>query len=203
MRRLALVPARGGSKGIPRKNIALLGGKPLIAWTIQAARSASSIDRVVVSTDDAEIAEIAVHYGAEVPFLRPADLSGDRAAAQPVIAHAVSWLAVHEGWTAEAVAYLQPTSPLRGAADIDHAAELLTTRNADTVVSVVPVPHNMTPASLMRECEGLLEFCMAEDQRQFSRHDKPRLYARNGPAILLARRAVIEAGTLYGARIVG
>lgn len=201
MKVLALIPARGGSKGIPRKNIAPLGGRPLVAWTIEAARAATGIARVVVSTDDAEIAEVARTAGAEVPFLRPAEISDDAAPALPVMAHALGWLADKQGWTADAVAYLQPTSPFRDAADIDAAVALLQDRAADTVVSVVAVPHNMSPSSLMQVQDGWLAFTVPPAERQFRRQTKERLLARNGPAILLDRRAVIERGQLYGDRI--
>lgn len=201
MRVLALIPARGGSKGIPRKNIAPLGGKPLIAWTIAAARSATRVSRVVVSTDDAEIADVARAAGAEVPFLRPAEISNDAAPALPVIVHAVGWLEANGGWSAEAVVYLQPTSPFRDAADIDAAIASLQDGAADTIVSVVEVPHNMSPSSLMEVRDGWLSFMVPPEQRQFRRQAKQRLFARNGPAILLNRRSVIDNGELYGERI--
>lgn len=201
MRVLALIPARGGSKGIPRKNIAPLGGKPLIAWTIEAARAASRITRTIVSTDDPEIAEVARAHGAEVPFLRPADISDDAAPALPVLRHAVSALEAMDNWSAEAVAYLQPTSPFRGGSHIDEAIALLDERNADTVVSVVRVPHNMVPTSLMEVRDSWLSFCASPEQRQFRRQAKETLFARNGPAILLNRRAIIEGPGLYGDKI--
>lgn len=201
MKILALIPARGGSKGIPRKNLAQLGGKPLIAWTIEAARRATGIARVVVSTDSAEIAEVATAWGAEVPFLRPSDISGDTTPALPVICHAMGWLEENASWTADAVAYLQPTSPFRNATDIDIAITLLTKREADTVVSVVSVPHNMVPTSQMEERDGWLSFRVPSSELQFRRQSKDRFFARNGPAILLNRRATILGGALYGKRI--
>lgn len=198
---LAVIPARGGSKGIPRKNIAPLGGMPLIAWTIAAARNATSISRVIVSTDDDEIAQVSTAHGAEVPFVRPPKISGDTAPALPVIQHAVDWLASNAQWQADAVAYLQPTSPFRTAADIDAAVAIMHERDADTVVSVVEVPHNMSPTSLMEQREGWLAFAAPPEQRQFRRQTKEKLFARNGPAILLNRRSVIGRNELYGERI--
>ena len=199
MRILGLVPARGGSHGIPRKNLAPLGGRPLVAWTIAAAR-ASRLDRVIVSTDDAEIADVSRKYGAETPFLRPARLATDDALALPVIAHTLDELERSEGWRPDAVAYLQPTSPFRNAPDIDAAVALLGEGDMDTVVSVMSVPHNMLPSSLMRETpDGLLNFLAPPDRRRFRRQDKnERLFARNGPAILLVRTGVIRSGRLYG-----
>lgn len=200
---LGLIPARGGSKGIPRKNIADLGGKPLIAWTIAAALQTPGLSRIVVSTDDDEIAGIARQWGAEVPFLRPVDIASDGAAALPVITHAVEHLARHDGWQADAVAYLQPTSPFRRSADIAAALELLGDAATETVVSVVRVPHNMQPNSLMRlAADGSLVFAAPPTERKFRRQDKGEvLFGRNGPAILLSRAAVFASGDIYGARI--
>lgn len=201
MKVLAIIPARGGSKGIPRKNIAPLGGKPLIAWTIAAARSATSISRVIVSTDDNEIAQISKAQGAEVPFLRPPEISSDTTPALPVIQHAVDWLAGNDNWQADAIAYLQPTSPFRTAADIDASIAIMHERAADTVVSVVEIPHNMSPTSLMEQRDGWLAFVVPPEERQFRRQAKEKLFARNGPAILLNRRTVIDRNELYGERI--
>jgi len=130
---LAVIPARGGSKGVPGKNVAEVGGLPLIAWTIRAALEARAVGQVVVSTDDEGIAEVARAHGAEVPFLRPAELSTDDAPAAGVVRHVLDALGA-EG----AFAFLQPTSPLRTAEDIDAAAALMNTRGASTVVSVRP-----------------------------------------------------------------
>jgi CMP-N-acetylneuraminic acid synthetase len=197
---LGLIPARGGSKGIPRKNIALLGGRPLIAWTIETARAAQHLTRVVVSTDDDAIAVTAKTAGAEAPFMRPGDLATDNAAALPVIQHAVAQLEM-TGWHTDAVVYLQPTSPFRGANAIRRAVELLRGGACDTAVSVVRVPHAMTPESLMRSVDGLLEFIAPEDARRFRRQDKSQLYARNGPAVLALTRATLDSGELYGRRV--
>jgi len=197
---LGLIPARGGSKGIPRKNIAPLCGRPLIAWTIDAALRAEGLGRVVVSTDDDEIADVAVKAGAEVPFRRPKEFAADSSEALPVIRHAIEQIDA-EGWRADAVVYLQPTSPLRGVEPIVRAIELLRSGGCDTAVSVVRVPHNMTPESLMREEGGLLEFVASPEARRFRRQDKALLFARNGPAVLASTRTVLDRGELYGTRI--
>jgi len=197
--RLAIIPARGGSKGIPRKNLARLGGRPLIAWTIEAVRKVAGV-RVVVSTDDEEIAAAALQEGAEVPFLRPAPLASDTASAFSVVHHAVGALEA-EGWSADLVIYLQPTSPFRGSAVISEAIRLLDAGDCDTVVSVVTVPHAMTPTSLMRLANGYLEHLAPPEERRFRRQDKPILYARNGPAVLALMRANLDGGDLYGSRI--
>jgi CMP-N,N'-diacetyllegionaminic acid synthase len=201
MNLLALIPARGGSKGIPGKNIAPLGGRPLIAWTIEAAQRAVGLGRIVVSTDDDAIAAVARHEGAEVPFVRPAALAGDETEALPTIRHAVDSLDA-EGWRTDAVIYLQPTSPFRGRGPIEQAVRLLADRTCDTVVSVVKVPHTMTPPSLMQMKGAFLEFMAPPESRSFRRQDKPLLYARNGPAVLgLTRAMIVERAQLYGSRI--
>ncbi|MEA5143326.1 MAG: acylneuraminate cytidylyltransferase family protein [Oscillibacter sp.] len=133
---IALIPARGGSKGLPGKNIRPLCGKPLIAYTIEAARSAASVDRVIVTTDSPEIAAIAREYGAEVPFLRPAALAGDTSSAVDVYLHAVEYLMAEGGEKIDKFLVLLPTVPLRSAADIDGAVRLLREKNATTVLSV-------------------------------------------------------------------
>jgi CMP-N,N'-diacetyllegionaminic acid synthase len=201
MKIVGLIPARGGSKGIPRKNIVPLAGRPLIAWTIAAASASRGLGRVIVSTDDEEIAEIARAEGAEVPFLRPAALASDEVGALSVIRHGIEWLSA-DGYEADAVVYLQPTSPFRGSAPIERAIALIEGGDADTVVSVVRVPHAMTPDSLMRRHGDYLEFIAPPEARSFRRQDKPALYARNGPAVLaLTRDTAMSRNELYGARI--
>lgn len=133
-RAVAIIPARGGSKGLPRKNILSLGGIPLIAWTIRAAKSARLIDRVIVSTDDAEIAAVAKEWGAEVPFMRPAAISGDRARLGDVTAHALKKLA-EEGDHPDVAATLYPTHPFRPAGLIDRLVQ----KNMEGYGVVVPV----------------------------------------------------------------
>ena len=200
---LALIPARGGSKGIPRKNIVPLAGRPLIAWTIGAASAARGIGRVVVSTDDEEIAAVARSEGAEVPCLRPADLASDAAGALPVMRHMIEALDA-VGYRADAVIYLQPTSPFRGAEAIERAVRLIEQGTVDTVVSVVRVPHAMTPDALMRRDGDDLQFVAPPEARSFRRQEKPMLYARNGPAILaLTRDTVMNKNELYGPRLKG
>ncbi len=121
---LGLITARGGSKGLLRKNIRELAGKPLIAWTIEVSRKCRSLSRVVVSTEDQEIAEVAREYGAEVPFMRPDDLASDHASHISVVRHAVEWLKQHDEWSPDYAVTLLPTCPLRAAEDIDGAIDL-------------------------------------------------------------------------------
>src|SRR4051812_883607 len=124
-RALAVIPARGGSKQVPRKNLKLLGGKPLIQWSIEAARAATELDRCIVSTDDEEIAEMARALGAEVPFLRPAEFAQDNTPDLPVFQHAIRWLGEHEGYRPAMVVHLRPTLPFREPRQIHHRAALV------------------------------------------------------------------------------
>jgi len=134
MKILGLIPARGGSKGIPRKNIKPLGGKPLIAYSIEAGLKSRYLDKVLVSTDDEEIAQVARQYGADVPFIRPAELARDDTPTLPVIQHALRFLA-DKGETYDAVCLLQPSSPFRTPAFIDAAIEKYVRSGADSLVT--------------------------------------------------------------------
>jgi CMP-N-acetylneuraminic acid synthetase len=139
---LALIPARSGSKGIPHKNVQLVAGKPLLAHSIEHARASEAVDRVIVSTDSEAYAAIAREYGAETPFLRPADISGDHATDWQVFHHALAWLQEHEGTAPDILVHLRPTHPRRNPADITAAVALLQSHPEwDSVRSVVPAPH--------------------------------------------------------------
>src|ERR1022692_2245031 len=122
---LAIVPARGGSKGLSRKNLRLLGGHPLTGWAVQAGVQAAAVERTICTTDDPEIAAVAKAYGAEVPFLRPPELAQDTTLDLPVFIHTLDWLADRENWQPEFVIHLRPTSPFRGRDYVDHAVRLL------------------------------------------------------------------------------
>lgn len=193
-----MIPARGGSKAVPRKNLALLGGRPLLAYTVEAALASGGLTRVVVSTEDEEIATVARTLGAEVPFLRPASLAGDSTPTLDVFIDLVASLERHEQYRPDVLVLLQPTSPFRRAAHIDAAIDLLAASGADSVVTVVPVPHQFAPASLMRlQDDRLLPYVDAPAPTR--RQDKPRLFARNGPAVIAVRtRVVTEQRTFYG-----
>ena len=145
---LALITARGGSKTIPRKNLAPLAGKPLIAWTLDVVCGCSGLDRVVVSADDEEIAAVARQHGAETPFLRPPDLARDESTSMEAVLHALHWLDEHEGYRPHYVMLLQPTSPFRASEDIQKAIALAREKSADSVVSVCSVHHHH-PSRLM------------------------------------------------------
>lgn len=195
---LAVVPARGGSKGIPNKNLVPLAGRPLLAYTATAALASRRLARVVLSTDSPTIAEAGRALGLDVPFLRPAALAADAAPMLPVLQHAVETLAA-SGFAADAVVLLQPTSPLRRAEHIDAAIDLLESSGADSVVSVIEVPHQYNPLSVMTLDAGRLRpYATPETATVARRQDKPLVYARNGPAVLAVRTAVILGGSLYG-----
>ena len=166
---LAIIPARGGSKGIPRKNIRDFAGYPLIAWSIAAARQSSMVTRIIVSTDDEEIASTARSFGAETPFLRPAEFAQDQTTDLPVFEHALQWLAEHEKYHPDVVVQLRPTSPIRPRDCVDSAIRILLAHpQADCVRGVVPAgqnPHKMwrlpggkdAPMKNLLEVEGLVE----------------------------------------------
>jgi CMP-N-acetylneuraminic acid synthetase len=197
---LAIVPARGGSKSIPRKNLVPLAGRPLIAYTIEAAQHSKLISRCVLSTDDEEIAATGRSLGIEVPFMRPAHLAMDETPMIQVLQHALSWFKSCAP-APDVVIVLQPTSPLRRASHIDSAIELIRTSGAETVVSVVEVPHQFLPGSLMQLAENRL-IPYVTGPLVLRRQDKPRLYARNGPAVLAVRREAVEKGALYTDHVV-
>jgi CMP-N-acetylneuraminic acid synthetase len=206
---LGVIPARGGSKGVRRKNLAPLGGRPLIAHTCDAARGSRALTRVIVSTDDDEIAAEALRLGIEVPFLRPRALAGDDTPMIDVLIDLLSTLAGRESYRPDAVVLLQPTSPFRRAAHVDAAVDVFLASGADSVVSVVPVPHQFTPSSLMKlegdrlvfpgGPEGPHSESVGGGPGPLRRQDKPQLFARNGPAVVVVRtRVLLEQRTLYG-----
>lgn len=200
MRLIAIIPARGGSKGIPRKNIYPLCGRPLIAYAIDAARQSRAIDRTVVSTDDAEIADISRGLGAEVR-MRPAALAADETPTRAVLAHVVAALAI-ESCVYDAVVTLQPTSPLRTFRHIDEAVALFAADlRADSLVSCIEVPHVFHPLSVMRRNhEGYLESYLPAPQPH-RRQDKPQAFARNGAAIYITRTSRL-AEYVFGGRLI-
>jgi CMP-N-acetylneuraminic acid synthetase len=193
---LGVIPARAGSTAIPGKNVAMLAGRPLLDWTCEAARASRRLTRTVLTTDSEEIAAAGRRCGIEVPFLRPAALAGDDTPMVDVLRHALSCLKQHQ-YEPSVLVLLQPTSPLRRAEHIDSAVDLLLATGADTVVSVVAVPHQFTPGSLMR-VEGERLVPVEAGGGPLRRQDKPVLYARNGPAVLAVRKAIVVAGGLYG-----
>jgi CMP-N,N'-diacetyllegionaminic acid synthase len=207
MKVLGVVTARGGSKGLPGKNLKLLAGKPLIAHTIAAATASHAFDRLILSTDDEAIAEAGRALGCEVPFLRPAALAQDDTPHLPVIQHAVRWLADHDGYHPDAVMILQPTSPLRTAGDIRASIDLLAASAADSVLSVSELPAHAHPLRALRvdDSGAAVLFVTGEGVRHRinRRQDLPAAWVMNG-AIYICRTRVLFADppSLYGDRVV-
>jgi CMP-N-acetylneuraminic acid synthetase len=192
---IALVTARGGSKGIPGKNLKPLGGRPLIAWSIEAARQSSSVDRVLVSTDDPAIAAAARDAGAEVPFLRPEELARDDSSHISVVLHALDWLRDKERFTPDYLLLLQPTAPFRTAEDLDAAAALARARNVDAVVSVCEARSHPWLAKTVR-ADGTMEDFIPRTQTYERRQDFPPAYVLNGALYLNRPRSLRATGTL-------
>jgi len=200
---LALIPARGGSKGIPGKNVRPLFGKPLIAYTIEAAARAQRISRIVVSTDDPAVAQASTVWGAEVPFMRPAELGADTTPMLPVMQHAVRTLE-ESGSRYDLVCLLQPTSPMRHPDDIDACIGLLQEQNADTVISVLPVPEKHNPHWVFEsDGAGGLRLSTGEATPIPRRQELPPAYHREGSIYIVRRDVLMNSNTLYGSKIVG
>ena len=194
---LALVPARGGSKGLPGKNTRLLAGRPLVAYAAEAARQSGVVDRTVLSTDSQAIADLGLAAGLDVPFMRPSELAGDEAPMLPVVEHAVALLET-AGWPVEIVALLQPTSPLRRAEHVRRAVELLRESRADSVVSVVEVPRHLSPDYVMRVDNGRLVPFLPEGAGVTRRQDVRPAYVRDGTVYVMWRRTLRDQRSLYG-----
>lgn len=199
---VAVIPARGGSKSIPRKNLALAGGRPLLDWAADSALGAARIGRAILSTDDREIALHGRALGLEVPYLRPAHLALDDTPILPVLVDLLDFLE-RGGVQPSSLVLLQPTSPLREPADVDAAIALFEASGAATVVSVIEVPHQFNPLSVMRMEGGRLSPFIAQPGELLQRQAKPKVFARNGPAVLVIAPAQLRAGRLYGADTVG
>jgi CMP-N-acetylneuraminic acid synthetase len=207
LRVLAVVPARGGSKGIPRKNLQLLGGKPLVAHAVEVGRAAARVSRVVCSTDDPDIAGAARAAGAEVPFLRPAELALDSSEDWPVFMHVLAWLDHEDNWRPDLVVNLRPTSPLRRPSHVDSAIQLLLDTGADSVKAVCLArqhPHKMW----LRQGDGTIEPYLKTAFRLARGPDVPRaelddVYWQNGVVDVTRREVILEQGVLIGRRVAG
>jgi len=204
---LVVVPARGGSKGIPRKNLQLLGGKPLVAHAVETGLAASLVDRVLCTTDDVEIAAIARAAGAEVPFLRPSELAQDGSEDWPVFMHALAWLEREEAWTPELIVNLRPTSPLRRPSHVNDAIGLLLETGVDSVKAVCLArqhPHKMW----LREPDGRIEPYLKTPLRLSRGPDVPRaelddIYWQNGVVDVTRREVILEQKVMIGRRVAG
>jgi CMP-N,N'-diacetyllegionaminic acid synthase len=196
---LGIITARGGSKGIPRKNIKELAGKPLISYTIEAAKQSNHLTRCVLSTEDEKIAAVARAEGCDVPFMRPRDFAVDTATSMSVVQHALDWLKERDGEEYDYIMILQPTSPLRSAEDIDACIEKMIETDADSVMSVMEL-HNFGPRKIHKIKDGTIThyFEGYEIGRESERHqDLEPAFKRNG-AVFLTKAELIRQGDFFG-----
>lgn len=194
---VAIIPARGGSKGLPGKNTRLLAGKPLIAYSIEAAKACPLVDRTIVSTDDPQIAEIAKRYGAEAPFLRPAELAQDLTPTEPVLKHAVEWLESQEGYRVDIVVFLQPTDLFRKRAMLEGViTALLEDPGVDSAFVAYPTHKNFW----RRNGQGCVR--LAPDLSYGPRQTREPLYREDTGVACATRAAVIKQGKRLGERVV-
>ena len=203
IRVLAVIPARGGSKGIPRKNIIKLNGLELIGYTIKAAIESDCLIDIVVSTDDSEIANISRDFGAQVPFIRPKNLASDDAQSAPVIEHALHFMENMRGIKYDAVLMLQPTSPLRTSAHIKESIDSFLSQECDSVVSIVSVGGNH-PFRMKRIVGNQLVNYIDQgfwDMRP--RQVLPDVYIRNGAIYLIDRDVIVNQHQLIGSKCLG
>lgn len=188
---VGLIPARGGSKGLPGKNLRTLGGKPLIVHTIEQALASPRLDRVVVSTDDEAIADAARHAGAEVPFMRPAQYATDESPSMAVVHHALAWFSVQGGgYRPDAVALLAPTCPLRLPAHIDAVIDLLDDEDIESACTVTLSPAHPYWV-LSRDENGRMRFAMDADSRPLRRQDMPPFYVHR-QSVLVSRTGYLK-----------
>lgn len=201
---IVIIPARGGSKGLPGKNIKLLNGKPLIAHTIEYALKSKCIDRVIVTTDSKEIANVAIGFGAEVPFIRPAELATDTALAPDVYMHCIDFLQRKEDIQIEKFMVLLPTSPLRTSIDIDSAYEHFKEKNATTLVSVCEAEIPPSWYFSMDKDEKLANSCLEFNQVKLAnRQNNNKYYVPNGAIYILDKNLLIKERTYYCENTIG
>lgn len=192
---LALIPARGGSKGLPGKNIKLLNGKPLIAWTIEAALSSARVDEVIISTDDSQIASVAQSYGGKVPFLRPSQLAQDNSLAIDNYIYTLDRLNKEMNIVADELVVLQPTSPLRLSEDIDAAIDIFYKKQADSVISVTELNHPVQWVQKIIE-DGTLRNYTNEKTSEKNRQELCPAYIPNG-AVFVLRHSLLKKKCTY------
>lgn len=199
---LAVIPARGGSKGVPRKNIHQVSGKPLIAYTIETAVAAHDLFyRIIVSTEDEEIADAARSFGAEVPFMRPADLAGDEIPMLPVLQHAVEFVEQQDSLRLDWVCLLQPTDPFRTVKDLEAVIHLALEGDCDSVISVVQV-FSVHPILMKRVENGLLQpYCIEEIEGTQRQDYDPPAFMRNGAVYLTKRDVLMDQNSIWGENI--
>ena len=193
---LGLITARGGSKGVPKKNIKIVAGKHLIVWTIEAALKSSMLNRVVLSTDDKVIAEIGKNNNAEVPFLRPEILAQDNSPHIDVIFNAINWLIDNENWRPDYILLLQPTSPLRTCQDIDNVISMGIEKNADSVVSVCMSQVHPYKMKIINRAGKMIDYT-EKPKGYLPRQILPDIYFENGALYLIKTKVLLEQKTLF------
>jgi CMP-N-acetylneuraminic acid synthetase len=200
---LAIIPARGGSKRIPRKNIKNFSGQTLLSYSANSALGSEMLNRTILTTDDEEIRKVGLDLGLEAPFLRPDNLAKDDTPSLPVIIHAVQTLEDSENYKPDIIVILQTTSPLRTSKHIDDALKTFLNSDADSLVSVTEVPHNMNPYSVMKlQKDGTIKPFLKYDENDNLRQKKPIFYARNGAAIYICTyQCLMQKNSLYGDKI--
>ncbi len=207
MNTVAIIPARGGSKGVPKKNIALLGGYPLIAYSIIAAKLSSAINRTIISTDSQEIADIALAFGAEVPFLRPIEFAQDMSTDAELFLHAITWFKNNEKSIPETIVQLRPTTPLRDPENIDRAIEYLKNHPAASGLRSAHVladpPHKMFQLNDQGYWEGFFPNDLRPDYYNLPRQIFPKAYKPNGYVDIIKTQQFLRTGSLYGPKILG
>lgn len=197
MKILGLITARGGSKGVPKKNIKILGTKPLIAYSIEKALQSKLLTTTIVSTDSIEIFEIAEKFGLKPPFLRPENLAQDTSTSIEVVQHAIDFFEKQKIYF-DAVCLLQPTCPFREDGFIDKAIEKFIHSGADCLVSVLQIPHEYNPHWAFEETKnGLLKIATGEEKIISRRQDLPKAFHRDG-SIYITKTSVLKSGSLYG-----
>lgn len=197
MKILAIIPARGGSKGVPGKNIKKLGDKPLIAYSIESATQSELISIVMVSSDSEEIIDVAKEFGAETPFQRPSALALDTTPTIEVVQHAIQFYE-DKGEMFDAICLLQPTSPFRDFGFIDRAIRQFISCGADALVSVLPVPHEYNPHWTFEADEkGHLKIATGDEKLISRRQELPVAYHRDG-SVYITKTAIVKSGSLYG-----
>lgn len=203
---LAIIPARGGSKGIPLKNIRNFAGLPLLAHSIKTAKESKLINRVIVSTDSPEIAKIATKFGAEIPFLRPAKYARDDSLDLPVFLHALKWLKKNENYVPDIVVHLRPTSPIRSMSKVDSAIKLLiNNKKADSVRGVIKSKQNPYKMWLINKTgfmKPVVEINKYKEAYNMPRQKLPETYWQTGYVDVIYTKTIVEKKSMSGAKII-
>jgi CMP-N,N'-diacetyllegionaminic acid synthase len=197
---LGIIPARGGSKGLKRKNILPLGKKPLLQYTCESAKNSKLLSKVILSSEDEEIIEVAKELGLEVPFKRPNNLAQDTTTSLEVVKHALQYFK-EKGESFDAVCLLQPTTPFRESELIDKAIQKFISDSPDSLVSVREVPHEYNPHWIFEEKEGRLSIATGEKEIITRRQELPKAYFRDGAIYLTKTSMILDQNSLYGKNI--